>query len=453
MSKVVNEGVELQKKQVFSGDAKVKLIAPCTPKNGIVVLTEAQKEAAKSTFDNSDIQPVFFIPASGSGSRMFQFLFEWLETKVETPLVKDFFEKVKDLPFFQSRGFSTDLLNNKEVFVRHLLDSSQLNFGNRPKGLFAFHQENDKFYTAFQDQVRQAFDLINNDLEIHFTVQKNFEKEIKSNIKALDLPVKLNFSYQEEATNAFCFDENQDLIFENDEPLRRPAGHGAILDNLNAIDADVLLIKNIDNVQHNSKSAKTAETWKEITGLLYQFQGELKELASNYSKSGIIALNEKYNFLSSTELDGMNEEKLILLTNRPSRVCGMVKNEGEPGGGPFWIESKGKVTNQIIEKIQISTEADQQKIVSESTHFNPVFIAASKTNCFGERLNLLDFRDDSAFFVVEKSQHGKKVFYRELPGLWNGAMSNWNTIFVEISSETFSPVKTIMDLIKVAHLE
>jgi len=451
MSKELKEAVELQKKQVFSGDAKVNLIAACTPENGIVVLSEIQKKSAISTFENSKLKPVFFIPASGSGSRMFQFLFEWLETKVETPLVKTFFDKVQDLPFFKSRRFSADLLENKEAFVRHLLEDCQLNFGNRPKGLFAFHQENENYVTAFQDQVRQAFKLIEKDLEIHFTVQQQFEEEIASNIKSLNLPVKLEFSYQEVSTNAYCFDENQNLIIENNEPLRRPAGHGALLENLNAIDADVVLIKNIDNVQHSSKALKTVETWKEITGLLYQFQNDLKELTSNYSTNALVALNAKYNFLSSLELEEMNEEKLMQLADRPSRVCGMVKNEGEPGGGPFWVESKGKVTNQIIERIQISTNADQQNIVAESTHFNPVFIAASKINCFGKRLNLLDYRDNSAFFVVEKSQLGKKVFYRELPGLWNGAMSNWNTIFVEISSETFSPVKTIMDLMKEAH--
>lgn len=453
MSKEINEAAELQKKQVFSGDVKVNLIAPCTPNNGIVVLSEDQKKAFRSTFEKSNAKPVFFIPASGSGSRMFQFLFEWLETKEEAPLVTEFFNKIKDLPFFKSRSFAGEVLKDKEAFVRHLLEPSQLNFGNRPKGLFAFHQEGDKFYSAFQDQVRQAFDLVGEELEIHFTVQQKFEKEIETNIKTLNLPVKLDFSYQHDETDAFCFDENENLIIENNKPLRRPAGHGALLENLNEIDADVILIKNIDNVQHSSKAPKTKETWKEITGLLYEFQNELKELALNYSDDKLIALNQKYNFLSSSEVEQINEEKIQLLANRPSRVCGMVKNEGEPGGGPFWVESKGKVTNQIIEKIQISTEESQQKIVAESTHFNPVFIAASKTDCFGKRLNLLDYRDDEAFFVVQKSQHGKKVFYRELPGLWNGSMSNWNTIFVEIPSETFSPVKTIMDLMKEAHRE
>lgn len=450
MPKELNEELILQKKQVFSSDCKVNLSAACTPGNGILVLSELEKQKAIQDYTSSSVKPVFFIPASGSGSRMFQFLFEWLESKSETTLVKSFFDRVEGMPFFKANKLE---LKDKEAFVRQLLDTSQLNLGERPKGLVPFHEENGVYITAFQDQVRQAFQLTQNETKINFTIQPQFENEIKLHLKSLNLPVQLNFSYQEEMTNAFCFDENQELIEVNGVPLRRPAGHGALLDNLNEIDSDIILIKNIDNVQHTSKSVLTVDTWKEATGVLIQFQRELKELSNNYSLEKLNALNSAYQFLSTTEVAEMNESKLDVLVNRPSRVCGMVKNEGEPGGGPFWVEANGKVTKQIIEKIQISINSDQQEIVAGSTHFNPVFIVASKTDCNGKRLDLMSFRDDEAFFVVEKSQQGKKVFYRELPGLWNGAMSNWNTIFLDIPSETFSPVKAIVDLTKSAHLE
>lgn len=450
MPKELNEEMILQKKQVFSSDSKVNLSAACTPENGILVLSELDKQKAIQEYNDSSVKPVFFIPASGSGSRMFQFLFEWLETNVETPLVKSFFERVEEMPFFKTNNLE---LKDKEAFVRQLLDTSQLNLGERPKGLVPFHEEEGTYFSAFQDQVRQAFQLTQNETEINFTIQPQFEAEIKTHLESLKLSVQLNFSYQEESTNAFCFDENHDLIETNGIPLRRPAGHGALLENLNKIDSDIILIKNIDNVQHTSKSELTVDTWKEATGVLLQFQRELKELSKNYSIEKLNALNTVYQFLSPTEIAKMNETKLASLVNRPSRVCGMVKNEGEPGGGPFWVEANGKVTKQIIEKIQISNDSDQQEIVSGSTHFNPVFIVASKTDCYGKRLDLINFRDNDAFFVVEKSQLGKKVFYRELPGLWNGAMSNWNTIFLEIPSETFSPVKTIVDLTKGAHRE
>ncbi len=448
MPKELNEEMILQKKQVFSSDCKVKLSAACTPGSGILVLNDDQRLQALKEFDSSNPKPVFFIPASGSGSRMFQFLFEWLETKEETPLVKSFFDKVESMAFFKLKGLE---LKNEIEFVHQLLDRTQLNLGDKPKGLIPFHEENGRFYTAFQDQLRQAHRLTQNETEIHFTIQPEFEKEIKNHLNLLNLDVQLNFSYQDENTNAYCFDENQEVIESNGVPLRRPAGHGALLDNLNKIDSDFVLIKNIDNVQHTSKSNLTAETWKEAIGVLLQFQNSLKELSKNYSLDKLDALNAVYQFLSPSEMAEMNETKLALLANRPTRVCGMVKNEGEPGGGPFWVEQNGKITKQIIEKAQISNAVDQQEIVSRSTHFNPVFIVVSKSDCKGNRLDLTSFRDDDAFFVVEKSQFGKKVFYRELPGLWNGAMSNWNTIFIDIPSETFSPVKTIVDLTKPAH--
>ncbi|MEJ6584064.1 MAG: DUF4301 family protein [Crocinitomicaceae bacterium] len=448
MPKELNEEIILQKKQVFSSDCKVNLTAACKPGNGILVLDEFQKRNAIHDFDSSKVNPVFFIPASGSGSRMFQFLFEWLETKEETPLVKSFFEHVEEMAFFKAKGL---VVKEKEELVRQLLDNSQLNLGERPKGFVPFHEEDEGYFTAFQDQVRQAFQLTHNTTEIHFTIQPKFEGEIKKHLESLNLPVQLHFSYQEEFTNAFCFDENQGLIEANGVPLRRPAGHGALLDNLNEIDADILLIKNIDNVQHTSKAELTVDTWRVAIGTLLRFQQELKELSENYSLERLVELNSNYQFLSPQEITEMDQSKLSVLFDRPSRVCGMVKNEGEPGGGPFWVESNGKVSKQIIEKIQISNTTEQQEIVTGSTHFNPVFIVASKTSCNGKRLDLLNFRDDEAFFVVEKSQLGKNVLYRELPGLWNGAMSKWNTIFVEIPSETFSPVKTILDLTKVAH--
>jgi len=444
----LNEEIFLQKKQVFSSDCKVKLSAACTPENGILVLDNLAREKAIHQYYSSKVNPVFFIPASGSGSRMFQFLFEWLETKEETPLVKSFFEKVEVMPFFKAFNLKVE---DRETFVHQILDSTQLNFGNRPKGLIPFHEENGDYLTAFQDQVVQAFQLTKGDTEVNFTVQPQFENEIKQHLEELNLPIKLNFSYQEEDTNAICFDENQNLVESNGVPLRRPAGHGALLENLNNIDSDILLIKNIDNVQHSSKAELTISTWKEATGVLLGFQSELKEISTDFTLDKLSKLNSKYQFLSTQEIAEMDRDKFSQIISRPTRVCGMVKNEGEPGGGPFWIESNGNITKQIIEKIQISSESSQQEIVAESTHFNPVFIVASKTDCSGNRLNLLNYRDDEAYFVVEKSQHGKKVFYRELPGLWNGAMSNWNTIFLDIPSETFSPVKTILDLTKDAH--
>jgi hypothetical protein len=284
------------------------------------------------------------------------------------------------------------------------------------------------------------------------TIQKTFENQISENIDLLKLPVECSFSYQEPGTDAFCFDENGNLVEEDGEALRRPAGHGALLTNLDKIDAEVVLVKNIDNVQHSSKSHVAKRTWKIITGLLKQLQNDLCALDENYSTERLQEFNEKYELLSEDELKNFDVDQLEIMLSRPTRVCGMVKNEGEPGGGPFWVKNRqGDLFKQIIEKVQISAKADQQEIVASSSHFNPVFLAVSKTDCYGKRLDLLPFRDNDAYFIVEKSYKGKTIKYRELPGLWNGSMSNWNTLFVEIPSETFSPVKTVLDLTKPAH--
>ena len=186
--------------------------------------------------------------------------------------------------------------------------------------------------------------------------------------------------------------------------------------------------------------------------LLTKFKTELLALSKDFSTKSLIELNQQYQFIASELVSDMTVDSIKKFLNRPTRIAGMVKNKGELGGGPFWISDENGVTNQIIEKAQIKDLDTQQEIVQKSSHFNPVFIAISKTDAFGNKLNLLDFRDDSKFFVVKKSHKGKDILYRELPGLWNGGMSNWNTIFLEIPSTVFSPVKSVLDLNKPAHM-
>ncbi len=452
MQKVNQEEIEIQRKQVLNSNCTVELVAACTIGQGIKRLKQLEEFDALEAYSTLKNPPVFFIPSSGSGSRMFQFLFEWLESGESSPLVEEFFAKVGDLALRQLEALKNQPIDDRVNFVKRLLDRDQLNFGELPKGLIPFHQEGDRIFSSFQEQVRQAATIIEEKAHVHFTIQKTFENQISENIDLLKLPVECSFSYQEPGTDAFCFDENGNLVEEDGEALRRPAGHGALLTNLNKIDAEVVLVKNIDNVQHSSKSHVTKRTWKIITGLLKQLQNDLCALDENYSTERLQEFNEKYELLSEDELKNFDVDQLEIMLSRPTRVCGMVKNEGEPGGGPFWVKNKeGDVFKQIIEKVQISANADQQEIVASSSHFNPVFMAVSKTDCYGKRLDLLPFRDNDAYFIVEKSHKGKTIKYRELPGLWNGSMSNWNTLFVEIPSETFSPVKTVLDLTKPAH--
>ena len=451
MSKENNDDIIFQKRQVFNNNCKVDLNEACTLGNGIIRLDSVQTEKAIGAFLNLDRTPCFFVPASGSGSRMFEFLFEWMEDGIERVEVDKFFDQLEIMPFYSelSGNKSIDLSNRKQV-VAYLLSDEGLNLANKPKGLIPFHIDGDKVYNAFQEHARQAVDLFPHGCEMHFTIQKEYENEIEDCLLGLQIPhLNFTFSYQNESTDAYCFNSGENLIEYNGAPLRRPAGHGALLQNLNGLKNDLALIKN--NVQHTSKSKLSTETWKSSIGFLLNFKTDLIALSNDFSKENLFEFNREYQVLSSEEMKTSDDSILTKLISRPTRVCGMVKNEGEPGGGPFWINDNGLVTKQIIEKVQISNDEDQQEILEKSSHFNPVFMMVSKSDAFNRLLDLQDFVDDSKCFVVQKTHMGEPIMYRELPGLWNGSMSNWNTIFIEIPSEVFSPVKTINDLSKRAH--
>lgn len=438
---------DIQREQVLGQGTCVRLHAACTIGNGILRLEGDAKDRALRFFETIRELPTFFIPASGSGSRMFQFLFEWSEQVEREEDMQHIVDTLSGLAAV--KGYLEDAEN--------MLDLSRMllrNVACKPKGLIPFHEVEGKVFTAFQEHALQVKRLFPEGAHLHFTVQGTYEQEIRENIATLNgsiSGVEISYSQQSSDSDAYCFDSKGRRVDEDGTPLRRPAGHGALLQNLNALPGDLVFIKNIDNVQHYSKAGASTEVWKEAAGLLLAFKEDLSALESNPSKEALKSLNDRYGFLSENEVESADTVFIDHILHRPTRVCGMVLNEGEPGGGPFWIEEGGKVTKQIIEKIQISEDDDQQEIVANSSHFNPVFMVVSKTDVHGEPLNLMDFRDDSRFFVVHKSHKGKNIVYRELPGLWNGSMSDWNTLFLEIPSEVFSPVKTILDLAKPLH--
>ncbi|NRA13311.1 MAG: DUF4301 family protein, partial [Crocinitomicaceae bacterium] len=400
----------------------------------------------------------FFIPASGSGSRMFKFLFDYGKDGVETDAVNEFFGNLKMFALYQTIPINVRQKMSSLKFIylaEYFLNNEGMNFAQLPKGLIPFHEVNGRIYNPFQEQVLQSRHLMINGGEMHFTVQEGFEKMVRESIESLGEylydDIKFSFSNQEKDTDAYCFNSDGSAFMDTGAQLRRPAGHGALIHNLNAIDADYVLIKNIDNIQHFSKKGPSNDTWELAVGILMKFKRDLKSIVGNYSKAAVVALNNEYDFLSKTELESLDEVKLNEIAFRPSRVCGMVKNEGAPGGGPFWINDKGTVTKQIIEGVQISKEEDQQQILSSSSHFNPVFVALSKTDVNDKQLDLMSFIDSTKNLVVKKPHGVSEIMYRELPGLWNGAMSDWNTIFLEIPAEVFSPVKTANDLLSDAH--
>jgi len=293
-------------------------------------------------------------------------------------------------------------------------------------------------------------------VSFHFTVQPKFEDAIRKGIyQAQGLTGQIynvSFSDQDQKTNSIAFiDNGEPLKLEDGRILERPAGHGALLENLNKIDTDLIFIKNIDNLQHLSKSDKATTIWKLLGGIMIDYREKVKKIVESPSIEGITLLNNEYQLFDANILKNMSIEEMLALLNRPSRVCGMVRNDGQPGGGPFWINDNGIISKQIIEKSQITMKGNQYRLMVQSTHFNPVMIVASPKDLNGNKFDLQDFKDESKFFVVKKKYKGQSISFTELPGLWNGSMAHWNSIFVEIPSVTFSPVKTVLDLLEDAH--
>ena len=453
-----NENIDIQREKVFKSSPLISLVSPCKIDDGIIQLKSNEEDEYIGFFDDQANDISYFIPASGSGSRMFQFIFDYLSKNKSSDEINLLINSIEEFAFFNK--FNEEIQNqikNNELDTQEILsliiNKSGLNLANLPKGLIPFHNVKNKALNPFQEQILQGLEL-NKNAKFHFTIQEEFEKEIKESIAELNIDINsIDFSYQDKNTNSFAFKLNGKVLLTNENtPLTRPAGHGALIHNLNTINSEYVFIKNIDNVQHFDKKNAALKTWKVLSGLLMKFKQDGRELLKNPSIEALHKFNKKYNFCSDQIIKEISDlEEIKTMLNRPSRICGMVKNEGLPGGGPFWTKQNNTISKQIIEKAQISDQAEQLNILSESSHFNPVLIVASPFDMVGNKLDLTEFIDNESYFIVNKNQEGNDIKYMELPGLWNGAMSNWNTIFIEVSSNSFSPVKSVTDLLKPLH--
>ena len=453
-----SKNIQDQKEKLKNGLPDLKLERPCVLGDGIITLTNL------SNLNNFKETVSWFIPASGSGSRMFQFLYDFLnDGDLSKNEINFFLTSLPSFAFYKSldpeirTNFEKGLISKRD-FIEYVLLDSRLNLSKVPKGLIPFHTEKEIISNSFQDSIKQGLKLSVEGIKFHFTIQKEFENEIESAISAIlteHLP-KIEFSEQYKETDSIAFDEDFNPIkIAQSQFLTRPSGHGALLTNLNRVDADYVLIRNIDNIQHNSKSGESLHVWTELLSLAKQIKTELTEIWNNPSIELLKQLNYKFSLFHSDEMEKViQKEDILALINRPLRICGMVKNSGQPGGGPFWVKSEnGVLTKQIVEKAQISRDENQQTILEKSTHFNPVMIVGSLKDFKGEKFDLTKFIDDQSYFIVNKTHEGKNIQYIENPGLWNGSMAHWNTVFVEIPSEVFSPVKTILDLLDERHQE
>lgn len=487
-----------------NGFKKLNVIAPATVGNGIIKHDEetVHKFVEEFNFQKENISIVKMVPASGAASRMFQQLYEFKEkytgseddflafhSNHEIGSMYYFFNNLHVLPFYQDlkdnlieRGYYIEKLIEKceyKFIIDEILSEDGLNYAKMPKGLIKFHSHKDSAVTPIEEHLVEAAHYCRNkkgNAYVHFTVSeehlKAFKKHLRENRKKYEKKhntnFKVSFSIQKKSTDTISmYFNNQVVRDEKGLPLLRQSGHGALIENLNEIKSDLIFIKNIDNVLPDRLKPETYKYKAYLGGLLLALQDkifrylQLIEKSSSLTKEQIneilIFCKEKLNIITNDDLyyQGSEEisETLYRILNRPIRVCGMVINKGEPGGGPFWVETPNKSKSlQIVEKSQIDTEDIQKDIILQnSTHFNPVDIVCGVKNYKGKKFDLTEFVDKSTGFITEKAYKGKRIKTQELPGLWNGAMSNWITIFAEVPIETFSPVKTVQDLFKIEH--
>ncbi len=497
---LTRESVEHQIKQFEQGFPYVNLARPATLNDGIESFTTQGAKKLFSDYDELIVgkKLIKFVPASGAATRMFKDLYLFKDNFSENCEVNDeklqfgfnFFKHIKQFAFFdelkkkmQKDGLKIEKLIEEKQFITiidYLLTDKGLNYSNLPKALILFHKYEEYNRTALQEHMVEGAlygKMTDNNVRIHFTVspehQTGFEalvKKIKSVYeKKFNVKFQIEFSCQKPETDTIAVDlQNKPFKDKNHNLVFRPAGHGALLSNLNDIDADIVFIKNIDNVVPDRIKETTVLYKKVIASYLMNLQNKSFQLLKSLNESKVKdkTIKETELFIKDEllmtlpkpypemELEG-KIAVLIDIMNRPMRVCGMVKNEGEPGGGPFWVKDTKTGLNrlQIVESSQIDIQNNkQQRIMVQSTHFNPVDLVCGIKNYKGEKFNLFDFVNPETGFISIKSKDGRDLKAMELPGLWNGAMDKWITIFVEVPIITFNPVKTINDLIRNEHI-
>lgn len=469
------------------------IIDAARPGKGITVLTPEQEEKARLRWrkylaDGGDVCK--FVPASGAASRMFKALFEFVDGDVEVapegspvdvllasfdklPFAKELDETCKKL----YNASAKDLISAKQQkkVIAALIKPEGMNYGGLPKGLLKFHSYETGSRTPLEEQLTEGAQTAatNGIVNLHFTVSANHRKLFEEKLAEV-LPetekrtgVKFNVSLSEQkpSTDTVAANPDNTPFREDGKLLFRPGGHGALIDNLNDMEAAVVFIKNIDNVVPDSRREPTVKYKEVIAGYMMELHDTIVHYLDILAKGDYneAKLDEMFVFLRDklglrdpnfTKMDVTHRAVYLHdKLDRPLRVCGMVRNEGEPGGGPFIaVNPDGSASLQILESHQIDPGNEEYVAKMKSaTHFNPVDLVCYIKNRHGENYNLLAHTDPATGFISSKSSHGKELKALELPGLWNGAMSDWNTAFVEVPVETFNPVKTVNDLLRPAH--
>ncbi|WP_278724595.1 DUF4301 family protein [Alistipes putredinis] len=433
--------------------------------DGIRVLDAAGIEQAAARYDRAkeSLRVVKFVPASGAATRMFKDLFEFVREGRRTAVVGELLANRRRFAFWPELrtivGDDADELRTVENIV-----AEGLRYGETPKGLVSFHRYGDEVRKAVEEHLVEGaqYAAAGGEVKIHFTVSPEhltrFEALLAEKIPGYEsrfgVKYRISFSVQDPSTDTLAVNSDCTPFRRADGRLLfRPAGHGALIGNLGKIDADIVFVKNIDNVTTDARRGDTVLYKKALAGVLLALQERIFEYLMALEVPGaelepIAAFIENELCVKLPKDYGTALLRQVL--DRPIRVCGMVRNEGEPGGGPFWVAgADGLETLQIAESNQIAPE--KRKLMRSATHFNPVDLVCSFRTSKGGRFDLREFVDPATGFISRKSDGGRELLAQELPGLWNGAMARWNTVFVEVPITTFSPVKVVTDLLRPEH--
>lgn len=491
---ISEEQLSRQLERFATGFPYLKIASSAVVGKGITSLSAAEEESAMKRWEKylSDGGTVTkFVPASGAASRMFKALFSYLDQAEETPaegspvakLLADF----DNVPFYAELDATVQRIHGKSIselikanrihdLISAIVNPEGLNYGNLPKGLLTFHRYEGETRTPLEEQLVEGAQSasVNGNVSLHFTVssdhRKLFEKKLAEVVPGLEkrLGVKYHISLSEQKPSTDTVAANLDNTPFRDADGKlvfRPGGHGALISNLGDIDSQVVFIKNIDNVVPDSRRQPTLRYKRVLAGYLIELHDAVVNFLNILNGGGALPANitEIKEFMrtklciTDPAMDSLQGHDLVRYLsaklNRPLRVCGMVRNDGEPGGGPFIaFNPDGSASPQILESHQIDpSNAEYSAMLAGATHFNPVDLVCYIKNPAGEHYNLPAYVDHNTGFISQKSLHGKELRALELPGLWNGAMSDWNTAFVEVPAETFNPVKTVNDLLRTAH--
>ena len=484
---ITQEQIENQLNEFKTGFPFLKLEAAASISRGIIApdaQARQQYEEAWKQYKAAGKRVVKFVPASGAASRMFKNMFAFVDADYNVPTTdfeKKYFDQIEKFAFYdaldavcqknEGKGIK-DLIaaGNYKAVAANMLKAEGLNYGQLPKGLLLFHKYPEGARTPMEEHLVEGalYAASNGEAHVHFTVSHEHMELFKAKVaekadtfaKKYGIKYDITFSEQKPSTDTVAANADN-TPFRNDDGslLFRPGGHGALIENLNEIEADVIFIKNIDNVVPDRLKPETVE-WKQvIAGVLVTLQKKafeyLRILDTGASDAQLaeIAKFVSENLCTDAKNNKVDADYLRTKLNRPMRVCGVVKNVGEPGGGPFLTYNQdGTVSLQILESSQIDTNNEAyMKMFTQGTHFNPVDLVCAVKDYKGQPFDLPKFVDKTTGFISSKSKSGKELRALELPGLWNGAMSNWSTVFVEVPLGTFNPVKTVNDLLRDQH--